>query len=622
MASWAYLKDGAGILPASNMADTLGGSDLTTTDVLVREAVQNSLDERRSDINRPVTVRFERRTLTGEDKRKFVDSLSLGELSERRTSFTQSLDWFSDGNAVLDAIDDPTVPFPVLIISDFDANGLGGRWNRRSSKDDRFFNLVLSIGGSLKWEDEDNADTGRKLGSYGYGKMAFAMCSDIRVVAYYSTFDSDDGSEGVRCRAMATAFLPPHTQDDIDYAGQAYFGDDSGEDRIPRKPLADQKAHEWAGTLGLTQRKEERTGVTIVIPAARSSIGEIVECCEKWWWPRMRDPEPLRRVVFEFVDDDNAARKCHPRSRPGLSHVMDCFKLIPSGLSGDGYINHAVTVIPEGQRRAAGQLVLKSIQSSIDADSHGEFTNSIALVRDGLVIRYESRFAHEDKPAVAGVFVPSSDFDIHQALVLSEPPSHDDWVENAERLRGQYKWAREFIRLMKNRIRNLTRDFQTSQAPLHESASTNSAAFLRKALGPLFGSPKNRTPRPPVPPHPQRRAFTISTRQSGRRSRTNGGDQEDYAIFRIGLSEHAPKEVVIVDVVVSLKALADVDASPTDAIPCQVVTPHGVFSEKKETTFTTELGPGKEIDIEACGQVHPHWKTQWEVSISRTVDQQ
>ena len=122
---------------------------------------------------------------------------------------------------------------------------------------------------------------------------------------------------------------------------------------------------------------------------------------------------------------------------------------------------------------------------------------------------------------------------------------------------------------------------------------------------------------PTTPPPRQRRAFTISTRHSGRRARTNDRDQEDFAIFRIGLSEHAPSASVIVDVVVSLKALADADASPTDAVPCEVSTPEGTHRGEKEAVFTTELRSEKAVDIEARGRVHPHWKTQWEISVSK-----
>ena len=85
--SWDFLRDGAGILPASNMADPLRGSNLGPTDLLVREAVQNSLDERRVDSDGPVRIRFERRVLTGSDKQRLVDALDLPVLAERRRHF-------------------------------------------------------------------------------------------------------------------------------------------------------------------------------------------------------------------------------------------------------------------------------------------------------------------------------------------------------------------------------------------------------------------------------------------------------------------------------------------------------------------------------------------------------
>ena len=617
MPSWAFLKDGAGILPASNMADTLGGSDLSPAEILVRESVQNSLDERRRDNNIPIRIQFERRTLIGNLKTRFVDNLGLGELSARRTSFTRSFHWISDGDDVLDSLHNPAVAMPILLISDFGANGLGGRWNRRGSRQDRFFNLVLSIDGSPKWEDEAETVIGRTLGSYGYGKIAFAMCSDIRVAVYYSTFQPDAASGNAHCRAMATAFLPRHSERDVDYAGQAYFGDDSEEERVPRKPLVDDNAHSWVCDLGLPPRHAQDTGVTVVIPAAQSTIAEIVDCCETWWWPRMMDPVPARRVIFEFIDEGATVSGCQPRSRPYISHFMDCFKLVNARMPGAGYRDHDVTVIPEGKRRIAGRLVLKAVNDAADTDGQDNtFTNCIALVRDGLVIKYESRFAHEDKFPVVGVFAPDTDFETHQALVLSEPPSHNDWIENAERLRGRYKWGREFIRLTKNRIRSHTRDFQASQVSLPESESTNAAAFLRKTLGQLFIVPRKRT-NDPAPPLPQRRAFTIATRASGRRQSTDRQSHEDYVVFRIGISEHAAEDQVSVEVAVSLKALTDVDGSPTDALPCEIAALGGVYGGREKATFVTELYAGKEIDIQARGEVHPQWKTQWEIAVTK-----
>ena len=623
--SWGFLKDGAGILPASNMADPLRSTGLGETEVLVREAIQNSLDERRLDIDRPIRVRFERNVLVGEEKERFVDGLHLHELANRQERFRGSHNWFAGGGAVLDTIEDPAVALPVVTISDFNANGLGGRWNRRGSKDDRFFNLVLSIGGSLKWEEEDESgSTERSLGSYGYGKMAFAMASDIRTIVYYSTFHPDEGSGGVTCRAMASGFLPPHTVDGVNYAGQAYFGHESGEAGIPRMPFVDGDAHAWIRTLGLPPRTDADTGTTIVIPAATATMPEIVRGCETWWWPRMRDTEPVRRVEFEFVDEGVSVSGCNPRSRAELSPFIDCYKLVSSRAAGDGYEIRDVEVRPGGASRTAGRLVLKAIRprkASDKGNGHEDtLRNCVALIRDGLVIKYENRFAHEDKADVVGVFAPDAAPETLQAFVFSEPPSHDEWEENAGRLQGRYAWGRDFLRLTKNRLRNLTRDFQGRQGPPPEAERTNVDGFLRRALGDLFRPPPvaSRKGGEVKPPTPRPRAFTISTRESGRRLR---GDTariyEDFATFRIGLSEHAPVETATVDVAISLKALADVDGKAADSIRCEVTGPEGVQEGADRVTFRTELRRNEEIDVQACGRVHPRWKTQWEIAIDK-----
>lgn len=629
MASWGFLKDGAGILPASNMADPLQSTSLQETEVLVREAVQNSLDERRLDVDRPVRVRFERTVLVGDAKQRFVDGLKLDELSSRAGNFKASHNWFGRGASVLDAIDDAEVSLPVLTISDFNANGLGGRWNRRGSKEDRFFNLVLSIGGSLKWEEEEES-TGpvRSLGSYGYGKMAFAMCSDIRTIVYYSTFRPDEGSADVSCRAMASGFLPPHSVEGVDYVGQAYFGCDSSEERFPRRPFDDDDAHAWIRTLGLPLRSDSETGTTVVIPAAGSTMQEIVRCCETWWWPRMREPEPVRRVRFEFIDEGVKMNGCNLRSRPDLSPFIDCYKLVTARAAGDGYEFRDVEVRPGGFPRGAGRLVLKAsrLPSPRNAENgHDRFHNCVALVRDGLVIKYENQFAHEDKVPVAGVFVPDEDPETLQAFVFSEPPSHDEWEENAGRLQGKYAWGREFLRLTKNRLRNLTRDFQTRQAPLPDSERSDVDGFLRRALGDLFRPPISKTPNsePRKPPSPRSRAFTIATRESGRRRQVDesGVHHEDFATFRIGLAQHAQVETADVDVMIDLKALVDVDGKAADPIQCEVTGPGELHEEETDRTrLRTTLRCNEEVDVSARGRVHPRWKTEWQITIRKTEE--
>ena len=598
------------------MADSLQGANLGPTDLLVREAVQNSLDERRPDSDDPVRIRFERRLLTGPDKHRFVDALDLPLMADRRRHFRKAHNWFGKGDSVLAEIDDPDVPLAILAISDFNTNGLGGHWNRRLSRQDRFFNLALSIGGSLKWEDEEegDADAVRTLGSYGYGKMVFALNSDLRTVVYYSTFDADAHTARSRSRAMATAFLPQHTIDNRDFAGQAYYGIDSGKPENPRKPLVGRDAHAWAHSLGLPKRSEALPGTTIMVPGAAATMREIMESCDRWWWPRMQDRVRSRRVEFEFVDEDVVLPAGRPRSRPELSPFIDCYKLLKAHAAGDNYDLRDVVVKPPAGQRKAGRLVLKAVTPSQDAAHNSGLTNCIALVRDGLVIRYASEFAHEDRPPVVGVFAPDSDPTTMQAFVFSEPPAHDDWVANGGRLRGKYAWGRDFIRLTKSRIRNLTRDFQTRQEKAPSVQRADAAGFLRRALRDLFTSPGSGRPSPKPSARP--RAFTVEIRASERR--TNGKSLEDCVKFRIGLSEHVSIDEVQIDLALTLAVLADDVERPIDALPPEVtVREHVRRGSAKRTVLPLTLNRSDPIHGHARAPVHHAWKTRWEISVER-----
>ena len=619
MVSWGFLKDGAGILPASNMADPLRGANLKPTEILVREAVQNSLDERLPDSEEPVRVRFTRLHLSGARKSRFVDGLCLRTLADRRSYFSRSQRHF--GAEVLDGLGDPYTPLPVLIISDFNANGLGGRWHRRGSRDDRFFNLVLSIGGSRKQSEDEADDSINALGSYGYGKMAFAMSSPIRTVLYYSTFSSTTATDGVHARAMASSFLPEHTdtKEAIDYAGQAYLGTGSSrsDERIPREPLSNSDAHAWIQQLGVPLRADADTGTTVVIPGAPASLREVALCCETWWWPRMRDPDISRRVLFEFADDEGSRITCDPRSHPGLGPFLDCHRVIVDGHADDRHALKAVRVLPRGQRRAAGRLALRALPSDVgepgplDSENADELPTGVALIRDGLVIRYDPSLAHEDKPPVAGVFVPDPDPETLRAFALSEPPAHDDWVENSGRLQDRFTWGAEFLRLTKKRLRTLTRDFQTQLASQPTVERTPASAFLRKLLTPLLRPQRNAGGA--IPPPSSVRAFAISRIRTTKRK--NGTEQ--HGIFRIALSEHAGVPHAQAMISISLLVLADANATPGSSVPCTAWISGRPRKTGDPASFTVELHDGQALQLEATAPVYPHWRLQWKIGVEK-----
>ena len=83
-------------------------------------------------------------------KKILVEKLSLNELKHKSSLFTDSLNWFEKGRQSLTNLADLEKPFYCLEISDYNANGLSGRWNRGITSEDKFYNLVLSINSTKK----------------------------------------------------------------------------------------------------------------------------------------------------------------------------------------------------------------------------------------------------------------------------------------------------------------------------------------------------------------------------------------------------------------------------------------------------------------------------------------
>lgn len=595
------------------MADPLSGS-LDAKDILVREAVQNSLDERLPDSDAPVRIRFQRHVLRADAKKRFVRHLRLRDFSKRRTRFKSDNNWFRKGNLVLNDLDDPDVELPTLSVSDYGANGLGGYWHRSQSRNDRFYNLVLSIAGSRK--QENSVAGSSTLGSYGYGKMAFAMSSDLRTVIYYSTFRPDKSTGLSSCRAMACAYLPSHTIGDTDYAGQAYCGAPvpaKNRDHIPRQPLVDDYAHQWIESLGLPTRTADKTGTTVILPSVDVTMQDIVDACERWWWPRSLDREPAVRPHFEFVDADGEESFFQPRAQTDHHPFIDCFKLIRAPRAGRSFETHKVNV-GRGPHKLAGRLVLKALPT--DTTGAEVSPSRVALVRAGLVIRYAQGLASEEKPPVAGVFVP--DESVMRFFILSEPPAHDEWQEHSQRLVDAGEDSADLIRLTKKRIGVLTRDFQMKQMTAPEREHTDAARFLQQTLGDIFRGPRG--PRKPPLPTPRRVGAFLVRDQDVSRAEQNGGTI-DSATFAVSLTDDAPTDTVPVVITISSHVVLDADGGTKEPISCTITEcSDGQIENRADPTATTTLTRGAQCLVTAQAAVHPTWRTLWDVTVARDED--
>ena len=568
----------------------------------MREAIQNSVDERRLGGVGPVRFSVRRKQYLGDEKFALARKFGLKELAHRASVFPKAHGWFKHDETCLADLDDPDVALSALILSDHNTNGLGGSWNTTDGIDSRFYNLVLSIYASHK---QDNANG--LLGSYGVGKMVYAITSKIRTMAYYSSFEPTDLTEGVHTRFMATAFLPGHKMEGSDYTGHAFFGSSSGTDGYPSQPLTDANANEFAEGVGLELRSPNDTGLTVMLLDCDLRPEECREACEKFWWPRIVDEHSEEFVDLEFFDGETKLASPIPRDRIELKPFIDCFSNIRQGVNPDGYDCNRVKLADGGE---VGHLCLKAIGSP--EAKHNQLANSVALIRGGLVIEYNPSYAREDDPDAVGVFRATGGRSI-KCFTLSEPEAHDEWNSSNSRLkRSLGQSGADLVRITHDRIKSSFRDFQTRQKNVTRNNTSEGLDFLDDILGPIF---RKRKKGPPPRPVPARRAFTVH--KSAWRDFA-GESVVDYLDFAIALVDGVSLEPISCKVKAVLHVLEDADARRGATLPCTVLDDVGKPIFGGSGTFEVELTPNATLTFHASARVQPTWTTRWTVTVARS----
>lgn len=589
------------MVPADQMANPLQHTELSDTELLMREAIQNSADERRPGADGPVRFSVRRRQYRGDEKSVLIRKFGLAEIADRAMSFPRAHGWFKYNETCLSSLNDPDVPIPALILSDHNTNGLGGNWQTADGVNSRFHNLVLSIYASHKLEDGSGL-----LGSYGVGKMVYAVTSRIRTMAYYSRFQPTESAGGASARLMATAFLPGHKVNGSDYTGHAFFGIGSGTDAYPAKPLIDDNAHEFAENVGLELRSSSDTGLTVMLLDCNLVPADCRDACEKFWWPRTFDEHAEGYVELEFIDEDTRLESPTPKERTELKPFIDCYSNIKQRVSPDGYESKEIKLSAEGK---VGHLSMKALRAT-EAE-HNYLANSVALIRSGLVIAYHSNYAREDDPDAIGVFEAIGDRP-NKCFTLSEPEAHDEWNHNSSRLkRSLGEPAANLVRLTHDRIKQSFRDFQTRQKNVARKNPSEGLDFLDDILGPIF---RRRKKGPPPRPEPARRAFSVH--KKGWRD-SESEPILDCLDFTIALVEGVSVEPVICKVKATLRVLEDAEARPGTSVPCAVFDDEGDSMSNGSGTFEVELPPDLSLTFHASAPVQPTWRTRWTVTVAR-----
>src|SRR5260221_6273220 len=305
-----YKRDGG--ISGEGVKNLLEASGFKTReDLIIREALQNSVDAHDDVKGHKVKVVFRKVSLTGKKKKEFVALLALRELAE-----VGPLVKATPQDSPLRELDDKS-PRKLLYIEDFNTKGLGGGLNDLKGN---YYRLLFLVGDAMKAETDD--DLG---GSYGFGKSVYASNSSSSTIVAFSAFGPDPRTGNHYARLLGSTFQKAFTQGGKDYTGRGWFGGEKEEEGVP-DPIINADAIKLAEKLGFSKRQKSDPGTSILLIGTETTQGDlsierIRESIETWWWPRYIE----NRLDVELYEDEAKKEPPRPKKRTDLIDYIDCY---------------------------------------------------------------------------------------------------------------------------------------------------------------------------------------------------------------------------------------------------------------------------------------------------------
>lgn len=570
---------------------TLNATGLSKEDTLARESIQNSSDSPASPESK-VRVRFRRTVLQGQALRNFLSTLRLKSLHDRR----KKLGLVDD--TILDNYDDEDARLPLVYVEDFGTCGLLGEPHDPSS---HFYRLLLSLGDSAKSRESHGSG-----GSYGFGKAAYFLNSRLHTIVAHSVFSDED--DALIERIFGCGFFQRHLVKDESFTGRAWFG--IQRQKNSKNPIVDpvigSDASEIAAALGFTLRSSRSDqGTSVMIVDANLDLDALLSGIETWWWPRLLEHDIDVSILDEVTEKESFPR---PKKRDDLKPFMDAYQVAlgrvepmrPHQKREDFY---------KSEHLSAGDLGLVMLTPEQESSLDETRRNSIALIRaPRMVISYYP--VSSVSPPVVGSFVGHSD--VEKFLKLSEPPAHNLWDHNADRLaRDGGKGARH-VKSITDRIRKKARDFQNSASP-PAPPRPNRLQRLERALGRYFMTRDNRRTQEGPEETPVHLVFHTEPVAKP----LDDGMLEMSCKFEIRLKEEGPEEMRL-RLKVNCSILENEDHAG-DALPMQIMV-EGVDAEvntEDSTVFDFTLSKTSKARIAIKSSSYdPNWSLRFRPEVT------
>ncbi|MEX2535030.1 MAG: hypothetical protein WD273_05460 [Trueperaceae bacterium] len=246
-------------------------------------------------------------------------------------------------------------------------------------------------------------------------------------------------------------------------------------------------------------------------------VEEIRSAVEKWWWPRIVSGVGGRLEVT-FRRGEEVLPSPDPKARADLLPFVTAYERILDKRDDE---ERARTVqIRSLGRRLVGTLSLVALDDDLGDEDELWFKNRVATFRGPrLVVEYLQAGRDFLTPFV-GVFV--ADPEVDPILRRSEPPAHDHWAPESERLDADER-ENTIVAAVHKHVWNQAKEFQEALAP-QPKESTRRFRALETLLGQVFR--KGSGPGP-VPPGDQR-PIHLSVQQS-----RIYGQRRDQAVIEV-----------------------------------------------------------------------------------------
>ncbi len=438
------LKKSNMVFTASGALKPLRNANLPLSDILIREMIQNSLDASNSN---EVVIKFDLHEINTDEIKAIL-----------KNNFRES-----DALRILLQIVNDRAVENVLELSDFGTKGLTGdlysklnAYGINNSIRNNYFNLIFDITRSQTAEYSG--------GSYGLGKTAYFLCSELGMVIYYSRCLNDNGEFEHRL-VVSLISMELENVSNNHSTGIMWWGNSlvSYENEHHLLALLNEDAIGFLNLWGLKPYFDNETGTKLFIVGPDKTIfsdfqspvsQEFSKKAFKWYWPRILKSRGNSLSNLKLIpshlncDNDSIAelsrlsskfKEYHNDLDPNVLYVWDenllDFVILNREVVEDDFV---AAFIKNKQHGTVRSEYVTGFFSILFSNTYEDLLNKIHFVRrPGLVLFTESpKFSFARKAlSYIGTFEVNSEIEIDHPVFKNvddlfkacEDPNHHAW---------------------------------------------------------------------------------------------------------------------------------------------------------------------------------------------------